>query len=504
MPSFDQSLQLQRGDESDDLLAATDFNYAYVLRNKGAAYLTMGNITDALTCLTKAWGNFSARKERVEIAITMQHLAEAYKLNRELDRAIKTQLDALEILKDKLGEEDFDVGTAWNSLGLLHQERDESQLALQCFQNAVKIWEKSDEDKQIYASILDNFALAHQKIGELSKKESEKKDALDHAVLYFSKALEIWETLLRQEHPQITRILNQLGDVYFVQKDFLKAKECYSRALENNKKFYGEGHLDVAKSFYSLASIAFLEGDLALAANLHRAALKIRRQHYMKGHLNIVENLIALSKIHQTEGNFEEAREYAKEAIVIKRSNKLNETLDFALTLDNLGGTYLELYQLEEALACFLESSAIKSKVEKSAVPSSTGRLGHIYLRQGKFEEARTSFHIALATAKVKNSESLETAPWNCWIGMAYLEEEKLGDAKIYFSEAQRIGQKIKQGNNEQHGRALRGLGEILIAEKDPKGINLLLESLNIMRCIERPGRCRSWTLFIKSGCDES
>ena len=62
---------------------------------------------------------------------------------------------------------------------------------------------------------------------------------------YWKKALNILEKTLGSEHHDVAMSYNNIGYVYYYQKDYPKALEYWKKALEIYKKTVGTEHQDI-------------------------------------------------------------------------------------------------------------------------------------------------------------------------------------------------------------------------------------------------------------------
>lgn len=69
------------------------------------------------------------------------------------------------------------------------------------------------------------------------------------------RSLEIRETALDPDHPQVAQSLHQLASVYVQWKKFGNAEQLYKQALEISENAYGSDHPHIARELEALATL---------------------------------------------------------------------------------------------------------------------------------------------------------------------------------------------------------------------------------------------------------
>lgn len=75
------------------------------------------------------------------------------------------------------------------------------------------------------------------------------------AVVPLQRSLEIRETALDPDHPQVAQSLHQLASVYVQWKKFGNAEQLYKQALEISENAYGADHPHIARELEALATL---------------------------------------------------------------------------------------------------------------------------------------------------------------------------------------------------------------------------------------------------------
>lgn len=111
----------------------------------------------------------------------------------------------------------------------------------------------------------------------------------------WGKPIEFYQDILRYE-PQSTRVNNNLGNLYFNQKDLTRAKQYYEKAAEGDDNF--------AQPHFNLGSVLESEGDIFGAIQRYEKAIEIDPNFYYAH-----QNLMAL---YARTGDLDKAIEYVE------------------------------------------------------------------------------------------------------------------------------------------------------------------------------------------------
>ncbi len=85
----------------------------------------------------------------------------------------------------------------------------------------------------------------------------------DQAVPLLQTALEKRKALYGEEHLDVARSLDRLGEVLKLQAEYGRALPMYKQALALRRKLLGDEHVDTARSVYELADLLSRMGDFA-------------------------------------------------------------------------------------------------------------------------------------------------------------------------------------------------------------------------------------------------
>jgi tetratricopeptide (TPR) repeat protein len=236
--------------------------------------LGMGDVTDTLTAIRQLEGivyfeNLVLLFEKMsienEIFVTLlTKFGLIYQALADYEKVEPLYGKALEISKSILGEDDFNLATA-------------------------------------YANVADNY-----------RDTEEYKKAKE----FYDKALEISENL-KEEHPHLHAFYNNLALYYKLEKNYEKSKELFLKSLEMRKQIFGEESSAVADSYDSLAHIYQLQKERSIKAEeLFIKALEIRTKSLESNHPDIGLSYSNLATFYHT-FNVQKFYKYMYKAIEI-------------------------------------------------------------------------------------------------------------------------------------------------------------------------------------------
>ncbi|MEM0927165.1 MAG: CHAT domain-containing tetratricopeptide repeat protein, partial [Planctomycetota bacterium] len=131
-------------------------------------------------------------------------------------------VEAKEITEDTLGVDHPDYAISLNNLAELYRVMGKLDQAVVYSLEAQAIVEKKvGRRHRTYALSLNNLALLRYSMGDFNEAESLYRDALS-----------IFEAVLGRDHPSYTRCSNNLASLYFTQGDFKKANAIFAAVLD--------------------------------------------------------------------------------------------------------------------------------------------------------------------------------------------------------------------------------------------------------------------------------
>ncbi len=214
-----------------------------------------------------------------------------------------------------------------------------------------------DSDKQRMDYLAQALAVIEHQERLFSEKENGRNIVLAHlktqvgAVLFhqglyyaakqqFERTLKIREVYYGENHIEMARTLNDLGNAYGSLGDYVKKREYLELALKIQEPHYGKDHVNVAITLTNLGSVYGSLGDHVKERDYLERALKIMEAHYGKNHVEVARTLNNLGIAYGSFGDYVKKRDHLERALKIKRAHYGKDQAEVARTLANLGSVY--------------------------------------------------------------------------------------------------------------------------------------------------------------------
>jgi tetratricopeptide (TPR) repeat protein len=209
MKRFKESMQIQRelGNTSNEALC---------LNNMGNVYLLKGQFDDALTYFDKSLRLRETLNIPRDMAMAYHNLAETYAKLGQHDQALDHYLKAIDLRRkagDKRGEALEQYG-----MGKIYQDQGRYDAALTAQEDALKVFQDSQERGAEMAEIVGGYGGLLSEIGRWGEAATHFETALNHARESRSDSI-------------IAQILNLQGNASFYAGDLKTARKSYDDAL---------------------------------------------------------------------------------------------------------------------------------------------------------------------------------------------------------------------------------------------------------------------------------
>ncbi|MFA0821949.1 MAG: tetratricopeptide repeat protein [Methanomethylovorans sp.] len=230
------------------------------------------------------------------------------------------------------------------------------------------------------ATSLNNLALLYHSAGRY-----------EQALPLYERSLATREKTLGTEHPDVAISLNNLAGLYKLKGRYEEALPLYQRSLAISEKMLGNKHPDVATSLNNLAGLYESIGRYKEALPLYQRSLAILEEKFGTEHPNVAASLNNLAGIHYSKGRYEQALPLYGRALAIREKTLGSEHPDVAISLNNLAELYRSMGRCEDALPLCQRALAIREKTlgsEHPDVANSLNSLALLYYSMEKSEKA--------------------------------------------------------------------------------------------------------------------
>jgi len=234
-----------------------DVNYIKSQLLLGDIYTELSDFEKANECYDRMKEIFSNEEK------DLLYLYIEYKINYSLylEKSAKTDFDRKEAIIEleglmKLEMDEVTLGKIYNCLGGFYTNLkisiDSLNKALEYHEKAKHIREKSNNN------ILD-LARTYNNIGNVyfykSKIENVKKENLQKAEAYYTKSMNLRKKALHSNHPNIARVLVNLGNVYMEQGKYKYALEFMQEGLRIRQETLGNYSSEVGGTYFNMARV---------------------------------------------------------------------------------------------------------------------------------------------------------------------------------------------------------------------------------------------------------
>ncbi|CAL4095354.1 unnamed protein product [Meganyctiphanes norvegica] len=347
---------------------------------------------------------------------TLHNLVIQYASQGRYEVAVPLCKQALEDLEKTSGHDHPDVATMLNILALVYRDQNKYKEAANLLNDALAIREKTlGENHPAVAATLNNLAVLYGKRGKYKEAEPLCK-----------RALEIREKVLGRDHPDVAKQLNNLAllcqnqisqeERRGVPKEELLGKyeeveRYYQRALEIYESKLGPDDPNVAKTKNNLASAYLKQGKYKEAEILYKQVLT--RAHEREFGAIDGDNKPIWQVAEEREENKNKVKDsapYGEYGGWHKAAKVDSPTV--TTTLKNLGALYRRQGKYEAAET--LEDCAIRSRKEAlNLVKDGVAPEGNRRLSASSRDRLRRGSRESLNSAEFDTNEDNETGKFN-------------------------------------------------------------------------------------------
>lgn len=228
---------------------------------QGRSYLNLGRNDLALEYLKKA-DNLLGSPETLEKAACLSELGIAYWNNGNRELALQHLERGLTIRQKELSSTHPLIADSFNKLGLLYQQEDPLQ-ALIYFNRAMKIYERNyGSDHPQVALVANNLAFANAYQGEFQ----EAYQQLDRVMDQLNEQYE-------GDHHRKAFMYSSIGRIQVLEKNYASALVSQAQALKMYIALFGPRHPEVANTYYLMGEIYTQMGQYREAVQHHHQAI---------------------------------------------------------------------------------------------------------------------------------------------------------------------------------------------------------------------------------------
>ena len=383
-------------------------------------------------------------------AYDLRIMARTYVNSGDEGGAIQLFNECLKQTKDR-AEESLERASALFDMGSLHLKLKKMELALQCFQQALKIRIfKLGESPALITTLL-KIGGVHRDIGQF-----------DEAVSFASKALELTEKVYGEKDDRVGDILFEVADLKLQLNDNVEALAMFGECLELRRKQHNRlPH--VADALEKLGLVHMKNATYDKSYKCLVEALDIRQNKLDPGHPDIARTFHYVGMVARKGGDCERALHFLIEALHIRKV--LDQHGDTVITLTEIGHVHRQLHDDISADGCYekcVEMLFDNFGDDNWRLVDIYLPLGHIRKLQGSLDQARSYYDNALKIAKKQlGDDHSKTGAAYRSLGLLHFEMKNYDEALDSLSNFIKIQDSNKEKNSVDYILALLLIGDI-------------------------------------------
>ena len=350
---------------------------------------------------------------------------------KQFSRAHKFALRTLKIAKSRNEIESFAV--SWQLIGMVFFKNNENKKAIKPFKKALFYYEKSNNKQELGKVLL--F------IGINCRKLNSYKQGLD----YLNKALEIEKSV--KNNKQLAVIYNELGLIEFEMGFYQKATKYFIQARKIMESLQDS---DLFPVISNIGNIYYVLKNYKKALKYYFDALETNNL----GKSNKAYILNNIGCIYLEEKKFYQANNYLNKSIQYKK--ELNDNKGLSQTYQNLATVYIEQDRYEEAIKYCQKSIEIKEKIGFSkALINSLNTIAYLYLNTHRLEEA---YSILIRNEKLVNTYNEKRYLPKLYKNFTtyYQLKDKPGKALGFYKKYAKVKEELLQKKNSKEIQKLQ------------------------------------------------
>ena len=197
------------------------------------------------------------------------------------------------------------------------------------------------------------------KEAEQLTKEARYKEAMEQ----LTKAKDIYQRVLGEEHRMTAKALTSIGHVYMKQGRYFDALKAANTAMSICEKVLGFNDPDTAMAYPRLGEIYAALANYPRALQFYDLALDIRKAALGPDHADTAALYNDYGEVYRAQGRYHEALERYNMALAIRKKALGANHADTAESYNNIGVVYDDLGDYKHAMEFHRKALAIREKV---------------------------------------------------------------------------------------------------------------------------------------------
>ncbi len=464
------TLQANASFKADTIRAGNDYRKAIILADSARfdSALYYFNQASVMYKHHKVWEKY------------LQCRGMIFKYRREKGEkydAMAFVFENLKLAKQKLGEKNTITGNCYNQIGNCYADEETNDTAIIYFKKALYVWNNDPKHNQ---SVITN---AYLNIGMMLSE----KASYDSARNYFEKALELRKKMYGENHLSVAEVYNSFGSLYYYLGNFNKSLESFEKVLSIRQNSLGNNHPDVAKAYNNIGAVYQAMGKYNEALEADQAALKIRLATLGPNHFNVALSYNNIGNIYSDLEEYTLSNEYHSKALQIRLKLFGEKNANVIMSYTNIGINYMFMGIYDEAMKMLkkVENFDLEKYGEFNRLTAECyNNLGAVYEGMGEWDSALFYFNKALnIRMKIFSPHHPSLAGNYGNIGSVCKSKGDYETALRYFLEQLTIVKENYSDENKELTDAYTNLGAVYIEMNQyGKALFYLNKSLELQR----------------------
>jgi tetratricopeptide (TPR) repeat protein len=344
----------------------------------------LGNYREAIKYydkVLKAFHSPLSRDDCLDIAKTLNNMANIYQKDGDYEQALKFHRSALLKRKKLLPEYHQDIAASLMNIANVYNNQGLYKQALEGHNEALKMYQMLfPGDHPYVAGSFMNIANVYY-----------NEDAYEQALYYYQKALTMQLRLFHKDHLDIAASLNNIANVYDRKGDYERSLYHYQQVLAMNRKLLSEKHPDIATSLMNIANIYQRQGNYKKALECYQEALTMMQQLLSAPHPDIAAALNNIASVYNRKGDYEQSLYHYQQALAMNRKLLPMEHPNIATSLDGIALVYRHLRDYEQALHYHQQALRMRKNLfpeGHSDIGGSLHNISLVYRQQDDYVQA--------------------------------------------------------------------------------------------------------------------
>lgn len=337
------------------------------------------------------------------------------------------------------------------------------QLALKCLKMIDTYQVKNEETTHLALSVL---GMIYTGQGKYAQAEKYLLDALPR---------------LPKEHPEYSKLLNNIGLLYFRMGLYEQSRHYFIEAYEVKKATLPTKHPLHGSTLGNIGLVSAYIGDFAAGEKYLLEAIESDKATLGDKHRNSANNLLNLGFVYMNMGDYQHAEEYIVQGSGVLRKLLGDKHIDYAATLSTLSKLNIEIGRYDKAIQYAIESLSIIDEIDQKHPERVLvlQLLGKGYMMNKDYKEAKKILHKALKTVQEVLGEHHDSYPESLYLlGLLYNTTGDYALAETHYLQALDAYKNVHSESHPRYVLTLNSLGELYQRQGDyAKASECLLEA---------------------------